>query len=127
MTHHAVVKWGVLSTSTVAVGKAIPALKRCADAEVVAIASRDIEKAERIARSFDIRNAYGSYDALLQDQEVEAVYLPLPNGLHGEWTARAARAGKHILCEKPAALSPQAAEVMIAACVSNNVLLTEGL
>jgi predicted dehydrogenase len=126
MTHHAVVKWGVLSTSTVAVGKAIPALKRCANAEVVAIASRDIVKAERIARSFDIRNAYGSYDALLQDQEVEAVYLPLPNGLHGEWTVRAAHAGKHILCEKPAALSPQASEVMIAACVSSNVLFMEG-
>jgi D-xylose 1-dehydrogenase (NADP+, D-xylono-1,5-lactone-forming) len=125
MTHDAI-NWGILSTSTVATGKAIPALKRCANAKVIAIASRDFEKAEGVARSFDIPNAYGSYDALLQDPEVRAVYLSLPNGLHGEWTVRAAKAGKHVLCEKPAALSPDVAEDMIAAWMINNVLFMEG-
>ena len=126
MTPSASVKWGILSTSTVAAGKAIPALKRCANAEVVAIASRDIEKAKHLAASFDIRRTYGSYEALLEDQEVGAVYLPLPNVLHGEWAVRAACAGKHVLCEKPAALSSEVAQDMIASCVSTNVLFMEG-
>ena len=125
MTHHAT-RREILSTSTVATGKAIPAIKRCANAEVIAIASRDLEKAQPVARSFDIPNVHGSYDSLLQDGQVEAVYLPLPNRLHGEWTGRAAGAGKHVLCEKPAALSPAVAKNMTAACLTNNVLFMEG-
>ncbi len=126
MKSAAKLKWGVLSTSSTAVRKAIPALKRCENAELVAIASRDAEKAKSYAASLDIPKAYGSYDALLEDREVGAVYLPLPNGLHAEWTIRAAQAGKHVLCEKPAALSPEAAQEMVEACAGGNVLFMEG-
>ncbi len=119
-------RWGVLSTSSTAVGKAIPALLRCANATLVAVASRDNGKASTCAARFAIPRAYGTYEGLLQDPGVDAVYLPLPNSLHGEWTVRAARAGKHVLCEKPAAVDPVVVEEMAAACAEAGVLFQEG-
>src|SRR5262245_13030139 len=82
--------------------------------EIVAIASRDRAKAEAAATALGIRRAYGSYDALIADSDVEAVYIPLPNHLHVEWTTRAAEAGKHVLCEKPIALNASEARTLLA-------------
>ena len=95
------VRWGVLSTANIGVGKVIPAMQRAEHAEVVAIASRDEQRAREVADSLGIPRAHGSYEALLDDPEVDAVYIPLPNHLHVEWSTRALEAGKHVLCEKP--------------------------
>jgi predicted dehydrogenase len=99
------VRWGVLGVANIAVDKVIPAMKLGKYSEITAIASRDVSKAERAARSLGIPKAYGSYDALLQDPDVDAIYNPLPNHLHVPWTIRAAEAGKHVLCEKPLSMN----------------------
>lgn len=99
------VRWGVLGVARIAVEKVIPAMQQGEWAEISAIASRDLEKAQRAAQALGIRKAYGSYEELLDDPEVEAIYNPLPNHLHVPWTIKAARAGKHVLCEKPIGLN----------------------
>ncbi|HYJ47400.1 MAG TPA: Gfo/Idh/MocA family oxidoreductase [Pyrinomonadaceae bacterium] len=99
------VRWGVMGAAKIALEKVIPAMQAGQWSEVTAIASRDLEKARRAAQALGIRKAYGSYEELLGDDEIEAVYNPLPNHLHVPWTIRAARAGKHVLCEKPIGLS----------------------
>jgi predicted dehydrogenase len=108
------VRWGVLGAAKIATVKVIPAMQLGARSEVVAIASRDPEKARRAARDLSIPQAYGSYEELLADPAVEAVYNPLPNHLHVSWTVRAAEAGKHVLCEKPIALNAVEARQLIA-------------
>ena len=120
-------RWGVLSTADIARKKWIPGVRRAPQqrGEVVAIASRDAQSAERVAASLGIPRAHGSYEELLADPEVDAVYIPLPNHLHLEWTLAAARAGKHVLCEKPIALSSADAERMVEACASAGVVLME--
>ena len=99
------IRWGVLGTAKIAVEKVIPAMQTCGVCDVTAIASRDLAKAQAIAKTLGIRKAYGSYDALLADPEIDAVYIPLPNHLHVPLTMAAAERGKHVLCEKPIALS----------------------
>ena len=99
------IRWGVLGVAKIATVKVIPAMQRGRYSEVTAIASRDQAKAERAAATLGIAKAYGSYEALLEDPEIDAVYNPLPNHLHVPWTTRAAERGKHVLCEKPIALS----------------------
>ena len=99
------VRWGILGAANIALEKVIPALQASARSEVVAIASRSEAKAREAAQRLSIPRAYGSYDALLADPDVEAIYIPLPNHLHVPWSIRAAEAGKHVLCEKPIALS----------------------
>ena len=101
------VKWGVLGVAKIARTKVIPAMRNCERAEVAAIGSRDLSKAQAAAQSLEIPKAYGSYEELLADPEIEAIYNPLPNHLHVAWSTRAARAGKHVLCEKPIALNAQ--------------------
>src|SRR5665648_791018 len=96
--------WGVLSTAHIN-EKMLAGAARSPDVEVVAIASRDARRAEAFAARWGIGQAYGSYDDLLSDDAVDAVYVPLPNGLHHPWTLRALQAGKHVLCEKPYSLS----------------------
>jgi xylose dehydrogenase (NAD/NADP) len=118
------VKWGVLGTAKIACEQLIPAIRRSVNAEVVAIASGS-GKAQSIAERFEIPRFYDSYQALLDDPEVDAVYIPLPNHLHREWTIRAARAKKHVLCEKPAALHASEVREMLDECVRNNVLFME--
>jgi predicted dehydrogenase len=118
-------RWGVLSTATIARTKVIPAIAAAPSCEVVAIASRDAAAARATAEGLGIRTAHGSYGALLADPDVDAVYIPLPNHLHAEWTIAAARAGKHVLCEKPLALTPADAERMIEACEAAGVRLME--
>ena len=98
------VRWGVLGVAGIAMKKVIPAMLECQHAEIVAIASRDGAKARAAAASLGIAQAYGSYEELLADPRIEAVYIPLPNHLHVEWALRALEAGKHVLCEKPLGL-----------------------
>ena len=98
-------RWGVLSTARIATEKVIPGIRRSTTGEVVAIASRDGGRARAAADGLGIPRSHGSYEALLADPGVDAVYVPLPNHLHAEWSIRAMEAGKHVLCEKPLALS----------------------
>ncbi len=118
-------RWGVLSTARIGRTKVIPGIQRGERSEVVAIASRDAPLARSVADELGIPTAHGSYEALLADPDVEAVYLPLPNHLHKPWTVAAARAGKHVLCEKPLALTSRDAEEMIEACDREGVRLME--
>jgi predicted dehydrogenase len=119
------VAWGVLGVAGIAVHKVIPAMQATGTTPVVAIASRTSGKAEQAAADLGIERAYGSYEELLADGDVEAVYIPLPNHLHAEWTAKAAAAGKHVLCEKPLAMSSAQAREMIEACNGAGVKLME--
>lgn len=120
------VRWGILGTGMIArkvaaAGKPSPAYA------LAAVASRDAAKAQAFAREFGTpeTKAHGSYDELLADPLVEAVYISFPNSLHHEWTLRCAEAGKHVLCEKPLAITPAQAQEMISACKQHNVLLME--
>jgi predicted dehydrogenase len=99
------VKWGVLGVASIATRKVIPGMKKGVWSEITAIASRDLAKAQAAARDLGISKAYGSYDDLLADGEIEAIYNPLPNHLHVPWSSKAAEAGKHVLCEKPIGLN----------------------
>ena len=98
-------RWGVLGVANIAVQKIIPAMQRGERCEITAITSRDLAKAQQAARKLAIPKSYGSYDALLADREIDAIYNPLPNHLHVPWSIKAAEAGKHVLCEKPIGLS----------------------
>ena len=109
------VRWGVLSTARIGWEKVIPAMQGGAHCRIDAIASRDIDRARQWAGKLGIPKAYGSYEALLADPEIDAVYNPLPNHLHVPWTIRAAEAGKHVLCEKPVAITAAEAEPLLAA------------
>jgi predicted dehydrogenase len=119
------VRWGVLGCAAIALHKVIPAMQRSARCDVIAIASRSAERAAEAAGALGIPRSYGSYADLLADPDVEAVYIPLPNHLHAEWTRRAAEAGKHVLCEKPLAMDATEAAAMVEACGQAGVLLME--
>jgi predicted dehydrogenase len=119
------VRWGILSTADIGMAKVTPAIQQAANAEVVAIASRGRDRAEAAAAQLGIPNAFGSYEELLAAENIDAVYVPLPNDLHAEWTMKSAAAGKHVLCEKPLALSAAQAEEMVAACEEAGVKLAE--
>jgi predicted dehydrogenase len=108
------VKWGVLGAASIAVRKVIPAMQKGEWSEVTAIASREKKKAEEAARKLGVAKAYGSYEELLADPEIEAIYNPLPNHLHVAWSIKAAEAGKHILCEKPLSLTVEEAKTLVA-------------
>jgi len=103
------VRWGILGAANIALKKVIPGMRRSALAKVVAIASRDIAKARAAAHDLGIPRAYGSYQELIDDPDIEAIYNPLPNHLHVPWSIRAAEKGKHVLCEKPIALTAREA------------------
>jgi predicted dehydrogenase len=109
------VSWGVLGVAQIAVEKVIPAMQLGTVSRVDAIASRDIEKAKHAAAALGIERSYGSYEELLADPAIEAIYNPLPNELHVPWTLRALEAGKHVLCEKPIALNANEARALVAA------------
>ncbi|KHF41368.1 Gfo/Idh/MocA family protein [Halalkalibacter okhensis] len=120
------VKWGILGTAGIARKAIIPAIERAGNAEVVAVASSsDRKKAEEFGELFDIPKRYGSYNELLEDDDIEAVYIPLPNNLHVTWVTKAAQKGKHILCEKPAAITVEETIHMVEVCKQNNVLFME--
>ena len=109
------IRWGILSTARIGTRKVIPAMQRGAYCEVSAIASRDLQKARDEAARLSIPKAYGSYDELIADSEIDAIYNPLPNHLHVPWSLKAIAAGKHVLCEKPIALSTVEAESLVEA------------
>jgi predicted dehydrogenase len=119
------VRWGILGAADIAVHKVIPAMAEVEMCSVDAIASRSEERARQTADRLGIPRSYGSYQDLLDDSDIEAVYIPLPNHLHLEWTLAAAAAGKHILCEKPLAMSSADARTMIDACDAAGVKLME--
>jgi predicted dehydrogenase len=108
------VRWGILGVAGIAVRRVIPGLKQCELAEVSAIASRSLERAAEAAKLLGIPKAYGSYEELLADPEIDVIYNPLPNHLHFKWTVKAAEAGKHVLCEKPVTLNAAQAGQLIA-------------
>lgn len=122
----AVLRWGVLSTADIAVRRLIPAMREARGNEVVALASRTQAGAERVGSALDIPRRHGRYEDLLEDPEVDAVYVPLPNTLHAEWTIRAARAGKHVLCEKPMATTVEECRAMLDATRAAGVRFMEG-
>ena len=107
------VRWGILGTAKIALTKVIPAMQRSHACEIVAIASRDFARAEETAERLHIPKTYGSYEELLADHSVEAIYNPLPNNLHVPWTIEAAEAGKHVLCEKPIAMNAAEASTLV--------------
>lgn len=120
------VNWGVLSTAGIAQKELLPAFGRAANAKVVAIASSSgIEKAKAVAGKFNIEKTYDSYEALLDDPTIDAVYIPLPNHLHKKWVIEAAKKGKHILCEKPVAINAEEFEEMKAVCEEHQVIFME--
>ena len=123
---HTVLRWGVLSTADIAVRRLIPAMRDARGNEVVALASRGQDRADAVGSALGIPRTYGRYEDLLDDPEVDAVYVPLPNSLHAEWTIRAAEAGKHVLCEKPMAATVDDCRAMIEACQSAGVRFMEG-
>lgn len=119
------VNWGVISTALIGTEKVIPAMQRSRHCRIQAIASRDPARAKEWAKTLGIPKAYGSYEELLADPEIEAVYNPLPNHLHVPWSIKAAEAGKHVLCEKPIALDAEEAQQLVAARDRTGKLITE--
>jgi predicted dehydrogenase len=119
------VKWGVLGVAKIAIEKVIPAMQQGAASQIAAIASRDLAKARAAADKLGIPRAFGSYEELIADSEIEAVYNPLPNELHVPWTIRALEAGKHVLCEKPIALDADEARALIATRQGTGRLVAE--
>jgi predicted dehydrogenase len=109
------IRWGIVSTANIGVAKVIPAMLKGEHIEIAAIASRDLAKAQQAAQKLGIPTAYGSYEALLADPTIQAIYNPLPNHLHVPVTIQALAAGKHVLCEKPIALTAAEAESLVAA------------
>jgi len=120
-----IVRWGVLSTAKIGMEKVTPAIQDTSNCEVVAIASRDRQRAQGAADELGIETAYGSYQEMLEAPDIDAVYIPLPNDLHKVWVVNAALAGKHVLCEKPISLTSRDAAVMAEACTDAGVLLQE--
>ena len=119
------VRWGVLGVARIAVNRVIPAMKSGECCEVVGIASRDLVRAQAAARELGIPKAYGSYEELLADPEIDAVYNPLPNHMHVPWSIRAAEAGKHVLCEKPIGMNVAETLELIAARDRTGVVMGE--
>ncbi len=118
-------RWGVISTANIGRAAVIPAIQQAQNSELIAVASRSDKPARAFAEELGIPQSFDSYAALLDSTEIDAVYIPLPNNLHKEWTIRAAEAGKHILCEKPLALTAAECREMAAATDANGVYLME--
>lgn len=119
-----VLNWGILSTARI--NRAlIPPLRESPRNRLAAVASRDAAKAAQYASEWGIPRAFGSYEALLADPEIDVVYISLPNHLHKEWSIKAAQAGKHVLCEKPIALSPEDVDEMAASAQAHGVVIAE--
>src|SRR6202162_5942188 len=119
------VRWGVLSTARIAVKKVIPGMQQGEWSEVAAIASRDRRKAEETDHARGVAKAYGSYEELLADPQIEAIYNPLPNQLHVPWSIKAAEAGKHVLCEKPISMTVAEARSLLAVQQRTGVIIGE--
>lgn len=119
------IKFGILSTARIAEQQLIPAIQQASNAQLVAIASRDLKKARKLADRFNVPIAFGSYDALLESDEIDAIYIPLPTSQHVEWTHKAIKAGKHVLCEKPLSLKASEITRLISARDKASVVVSE--
>jgi len=119
-------RWGLLSTARIN-RRLIPAIRSAGRAELFAVASRDLQRAQVYAAEWDIPRAHCSYEALLDDPDVDVVYVPLPNALHAEWTIRATQAGKHVLCEKPLTTSVAECTQIIAAAEAAGAVVMEAI
>jgi D-xylose 1-dehydrogenase (NADP+, D-xylono-1,5-lactone-forming) len=120
------VRWGILSTADIGLRALIPAIRGSQRGEVIAISSRDSGRAQMVAKEYGIPRAHGSYEELIADPDVDAIYNPLPNHMHGEWSIKAAQAGKPVLCEKPFARDAAEAQRMVDEFARRNLLLAEG-
>jgi D-xylose 1-dehydrogenase (NADP+, D-xylono-1,5-lactone-forming) len=118
-------RWGILGVAKIN-ERLLPAFAKAANAELVGIASRSLDKAQAAAKAAGIPRAFGSYEALLDDPGIDAIYIPLPNTLHDEWTRKAAERGKHVLCEKPLTPTAREAEALIAFCHNKKIKLMDG-
>ncbi|MEQ9824890.1 MAG: Gfo/Idh/MocA family oxidoreductase [Puniceicoccaceae bacterium] len=119
------IRWGIMSTAQIGENRLIPAIRKSATGEVVAVASRDLAKATEFARKLDIPQAFGSYEALLACPDVDAIYCPLPTGMHKEWCLKSAAAGKPMLCEKPLCVNREDAETVFRAFDAAGLLISE--
>lgn len=119
------VRWGMLSTANIGLKSLVPAIRASQHGEFVAVSSRTLDKAQQAAAEFDVPKAYGTYEELLADPDIDAIYNPLPNHMHAEWSIKAAEAGKAVLCEKPFASDAAEAQMMVDAFRSRGLLLTE--
>jgi predicted dehydrogenase len=119
------IRWGILGTAKIAIREVIPAMKAGNFCSIEAVASRSIESAREVAEQFGISKAYGSYEELIADPSIDAVYIPLPNHLHAEWTIKAAKHGKHVLCEKPLAMNCAEVRTLIDVQSEANVKIEE--
>lgn len=118
-------KWGILGYAKIASGSVMPAIVRSRNAELYTVASRDLKKLEDCKKNFDCQKYYNSYDELLDDPDVQAVYIPLPNSLHKKWSIKAMKKGKHVLCEKPIALNSKECRKMMDKAIEKDVILME--
>ena len=118
-------RWGVLSTANIGLRKVLPAMQQGENTVIAAIASRDLAKARRAAAELDIPMAYGSYEELIADPNIDAIYNPLPNQFHVPWTIKAAEAGKHVLCEKPISLTVAEAKTLLQVRARTGVIICE--
>jgi xylose dehydrogenase (NAD/NADP) len=118
-------RWGILGAARIARREVIPSIIKSSNGSLQAIGSRDLAKAKELQSEFGFRSAYGSYEEVLADSDVDALYIPLPNNQHCEWVLKAAAAGKHILCEKPIGLNAAEARRMVDACKAADVRLME--
>jgi D-xylose 1-dehydrogenase (NADP+, D-xylono-1,5-lactone-forming) len=125
MTQILTTRWGIISTAKIGETAFIPSARQTPGAELVAVASRDQQKAADFAAKHDIPTAFGSYQELLDSPDIDAVYISLPNTMHAEWTKKAAAAGKHVFCEKPLTMTAAQGNEMVAACADAGVLLFE--
>src|SRR3954466_1487126 len=125
MTAETKLRWGILGCARITRRGLIPGIRASSRGHLQALASRDLETARAWAAEFEIPRAHGTYRALIDDPEVDAVYIPLPNELHKPWVFAAADAGKHVLCEKPLALDLEEARAMVSHCESRGVVLME--
>lgn len=119
------VNWGIIGCANIAKVRTIPGLLQAENANLYAVASRGRKKAEEFAKLFPVEKTYDSYEGILEDSNIDAVYVPVPNAMHLEWVEKAAKAGKHILCEKPLALNEEEARKMFEICEKENVILME--
>ena len=119
------VRWGIISTAKIGMEKVTPAIQAASNCDVVAIASRSPERASEAAIALGIPSSFDTYQDLLDAGDIDAVYIPLPNDQHAEWAIRAARAGKHVLCEKPLAMTEAQAREVVDACAEAGVKLME--
>ena len=121
------VRWGILGNATIARKCVIPAIFNSTNGYIHALGSQRPQRAKEIAKEYDIRHVYSRYETVLEDRQVDAVYIPLPNHLHKQWTIRALEAGKHVLCEKPLACNAAEAEDMVRAASAKGLHLMEAL